>query len=331
MSKLQLTFAAENSDRIRPLLDGRVQVEGIDLNYIPLEPEEAFWRMTQFLEFDVSEMSGTAYLIERSRPQPRFIAIPAFLSRMFRHNAIYVHERAGIRRPEDLRGRKVGLAEYNLTANVWIRGLLQHEYGVHPREILWYVGGQEQPGRKERAAVPLPPDIRLEAIPPHETLNAMLARGDLDALIGPRMPPQVARGEPGVRRLFDDPWSVEEEYYRRTRIFPIMHVVVIRQDVYERHPWVAESLYKALRRAKDLALEAMYHTPALRVSLPWLLRELERTYQVMGTRDIFPYGVEASRPTLEAMVQYHVEQGLIPQALPLESLFAPSTLDEFRI
>jgi 4,5-dihydroxyphthalate decarboxylase len=159
----------------------------------------------------------------------------------------------------------------------------------------------------------------------------MLARGDLDALIGPRMPPQVARGEPGVRRLFDDPWSIEEEYYRRTRIFPIMHVVVIRQDVYERHPWVAQSLYKALRRAKDLALEALYHTAALRVSLPWLLRELERTYQVMGTRDIFPYGVEASRPTLEAMVQYHVEQGLIPQALPIERLFAPSTLDEFRI
>src|SRR5215213_10175244 len=211
MAKLSLTVAAENCDRVRPMLDGRVQIEGIDLNYIPLEPEEAFWRMTQFLEFDASEMSGTAYIIERSRPNPRYTAIPVFLSRMFRHNGIYVNARASITRPEELRGRKVGLGEYNLTANVWIRGILQHEYGVHPREIHWHVGGQEQPGRKERAEVTLPAEIKLDAIAPDETLNAMLDRGELDALIGPRMPLSMLRGEGLVRRLFDDPWSIEEE------------------------------------------------------------------------------------------------------------------------
>lgn len=331
MTRLALTLAAENTDRIRPLLDGRVAVEGIDLNYLPQEPEEAFWRMTQFLDYDVSEMSGTAYIIERSRPNPRFIAIPVFLSRMFRHNGIYVNAKAGITRPEELRERRVGLGEYNLTANVWIRGILQHEYGVHPREVQWVVGGQEQPGRKERAEVKLPAEIRLETIPADQTLNELLDKGEIDALIGPRMPKSMIRGEGLVRRLFDDPWSAEEEYYQRTHIFPIMHMVVIRNDVYERHPWVAQSLYKAFTEAKNVCLEAMYHTPALRVSLPWLLRELERSYAAMGSHDIFPYGLEASRPTLEAMVQYHHEQGLIPEKLSLEKLFAPATLDEFRI
>jgi 4,5-dihydroxyphthalate decarboxylase len=331
MGRLALTLAASNVDRVRALIDGRVQPEGIDLNFIPLEAEEAFWRMTQFLEFDASEMSGTAYLIERSRPSPRFIAIPVFTSRAFRHDAMYVHAASGITAPEQLRGRRVGLPEYNLTACVWMRGLLQHEYGVHPREVHWLVGGQEQPGRKERAAVRLPPDVRVEPIPPGETLNAMLVRGEIDALLAPRIPRPFAEGSPHVRRLFADPWTVEEEYYRRTRIFPIMHLIVLRQDVYAAHPWVAQSLYKAFCAAKALCQRELYDATSLRVALPWLLREYERARAVMGTEDLWPYGLEASRPTLEAMVRYHVEQGLIPEPLPLESLFAPATLDEYRI
>jgi 4,5-dihydroxyphthalate decarboxylase len=331
MARLQLTFAGDLSDRVRPLFDGRVTIEGIDLNWLPLGPEEAFWRMTQYLEFDVSEMSGTAYIIERSRPNSRFTALPVFLSRMFRHNGMYVHDQSGITHPEQLRGRRVGQPEYNLTACVWMRGILQHEYGVHPREIQWVIGGQEQPGRKERAEVHLPPELRIEYLSGDQTLNRMLQRGEIDGLLAPRMPRPMALGEPGIRRLFADPWSAEEEYYQRTHIFPIMHLLVVRQDVYEAHPWVAQSLYKAFCQAKDVALHEMSEVSAFRVALPWLMRELERDRQVMGSPDLWPYGLEASRPTLEAMVQYHVEQGLIPEPLPLESLFAPSTLDPFRI
>jgi 4,5-dihydroxyphthalate decarboxylase len=331
MARLSLTLAAGNVDRVRAIVDGRVQPEGIDLNYIPLDAEESFWRMTQFQDFDASEMSGTAYIIERSRPNPRFIAIPVFTSRVFRHNAIYVPADSDLTSPEQLRGRRVGLPEYNLTACVWMRGLLQHEYGVHPREIQWLVGGQEQPGRRERAEVKLPPDIRVEPIPPTETLNAMLERGELDALMAPRIPRPFAAGSPRVRRLFADPWSVEEDYYRRTRIFPIMHLIVLRQEVFAAHPWAAQSLYKAFCEAKALCQREMYDATSLRVALPWLLREIERERVVMGTDNVWPYGLEASRPTLEAMVQYHVEQGLIPEPLKLESLFAPATLDEFRI
>jgi len=331
MARLPLTLAAGNVDRVRALIDGRVQPEGIDLNYIALEVEETFWRMTQFEDFDASEMSGTAYLVERSRPDPRFIAIPVFLSRIFRHNAIYVPGDSTLTRPEELRGRRVGVPEYNLTACVWLRGLLQHEYGVHPREIHWLVGGQEQPGRKERAPTGLPADVRVEAIPPGETLNGMLERGELDALMAPRIPRPFAAGSPRVRRLLADPWSVEEDYYRRTRIFPIMHLVVVRQALYAAHPWVAQSLYKAFCQAKAICQAELYDATSSRVMLPWALREIERTRAVMGSEDPWPYGLEASRPTLEAMVQYHVEQGLIPEPLPLESLFAPATLDEFRV
>jgi 4,5-dihydroxyphthalate decarboxylase len=188
MARLSLTLAAGNVDRVRPIVDGRVQPEGIDLNYIPLDAEEAFWRMTQFEDFDASEMSGTAYMIERSRPNPRFVAIPVFTSRAFRHDAIYVHAASGITRPEDLRGRTVGLPEYNLTACVWMRGMLRHEYNVLPTEIHWRVGGQEQPGRKERAEVTLPAELDVQPIPGGETLNGMLERGEIDALMAPRIP-----------------------------------------------------------------------------------------------------------------------------------------------
>jgi 4,5-dihydroxyphthalate decarboxylase len=320
MARLSLTLAAGNVDRVRPLVDGRVRPEGIDLNFIPLDAEESFWRMTQFQDFDASEMSGTAYIIERSRPNPRFIAIPVFTSRVFRHNAIYVHADSGLTEPQQLRGRRVGLPEYNLTACVWMRGLLQHEYGVHPREVHWLVGGQEQPGRKERAEVKLPADVRVEPIPPNETLNAMLERGELDALMAPRIPRPFAEGSPHVRRLFADPWSVEEDYYRRTRIFPIMHLIVIRRDVHEAHPFVAQSLYDALCDSRDRALALMKERGALRYMLPWLPADMDEIDDVFGG-DPWPYGVEANRPTLEALVQYMVEQHFIARRIPIEELF----------
>ena len=330
MSLLPITLAAAVYDRTRALIDGSIRPEGIDLNFIALAVEEVFWRMTRHLEFDAAEMSGSAYLVERSKQNPRFVAIPVFLSRTFRHSAIYVHASSGIQHAEDLAGRRVGIPEYGLTALAWVRAFLQHDYGVHPSQIRWMVGGEERPGREERAPVRLPDDISIEPIPPNETLNSMIVSGAIDAMIAPRMPRPFAEGSPAVRRLFPNFREVEEDYFRRTGIFPIMHFVAIREDVYQANRWVAESLYKAFCEAKAQALDMLFEPNALAVSLPWLVPEAEREREVFGP-DLWPHGVEANRKTLEAMVTYHVEQGLIPTAIPVEELFAEPTLVEFTI
>ena len=330
MSLLPITLAAENYDRTRGLIDGSVRAEGIDLNFISLAVEETFWRMTRYLEFDAAEMSGTAYLVERSRPGPRFIAIPVFLSRTFRHSAIYVRSDSGIQRPEDLVGRRIGVPEYGLTALTWVRAFLQHDYGVHPSQIKWLMGGEEQPGREERAHFQPPPGVSIEPIPPDETLSTMIVAGALDAIMAPRMPSPFAEGSPTVRRLFPDYRSVEEDYYRRTGLFPIMHFVVVREDLYREHRWVAESLYKAFCEAKEQAMRRLFEPNTLTCALPWLVSEVERERAIFGP-DLWPYGVVQNRKTLEAMVAYHVEQGIIPKPIPVEQLFAESTLVEFKI
>jgi 4,5-dihydroxyphthalate decarboxylase len=244
---------------------------------------------------------------------------------------MYVHADSGIEAPQDLVGKRVGAPEYAVTAITWIRGMLQHEYGVEPGQLRWMLGGQETPGRRERVShfVP-PPGVSIESIPPGETLNHMIVTGDIDALFCPRIPKPFAEGDPTIRRLFPNVQEVEEDYYRRTLIFPIMHILVVKQAIYEQQRWAAESLYKAFCRAKDECLQAMYDATALPVSLPWLIQEIERERAVFGP-DLWAYGLEANRPTLEAMVQYHVEQGLIPKPIPIEALFAKPTLDEFKI
>jgi 4,5-dihydroxyphthalate decarboxylase len=330
MAKLRLTLACGNYDRTRALLDGTVQVEGVELTYIPLGPEETFWRMEHYEEFDASEMSMGAYTVMRGRGEERFIAIPVFPSRMFRHNGIYVNADAGVERPEDLKGRRVGVAEYNATAAVWMRGLLQHEYGVHPSDVRWYQGGLHDPGRKEKAMGKLMPGVSIEPVPEGRSLNDMLVAGELDALAVPRMPNAFVQGSPRVRRLFSNFRAVEQDYYRRTGIFPIMHSIVLRRDVYESNRWLAESLYKALVRAKEVYVADVYHAQALAYMLPWLLDEIEQTRGLMGD-DYWAYGLEPNRRTLEAFTQYAHEQGLTPERMPIESLFAAPTLEEFKI
>jgi 4,5-dihydroxyphthalate decarboxylase len=331
MSLLPVTLAVSKLDRTQAILDGTIRPEGIDLNCLSLHAEEIFWRMGQHDEFDAAEMSGTSYIVERSRPNPRFIAVPVFLSRAFRHAGMYVHTQSGIDKPADLIGRRVGAPEYAVTAITWIRGMLQHDYGIEPHQLRWMLGGQETPGRLERIPSFTPPaGLSIEQIPPGETLNSMIVKGDIDALFAPRIPRPFAEGHPGIRRLFADVQRVEEDYYRRTRIFPIMHILVIKEEIYRQHRWVAESLYIAFCRAKDACLQAMYDATALPVTLPWLIQEIERERAVFGA-DLWPYGVEPNRPTLEAMVQYHVEQGLIPKPIPIESLFAAPTLNEFKV
>ncbi|HZU05036.1 MAG TPA: ABC transporter substrate-binding protein [Chloroflexota bacterium] len=330
MARLRLTLACGDYDRTRALRDGTVQVEGVDLNYIALGPEEIFWRMEHYEEFDAAEMSLGTYLILRGKGDERFIAIPVFPSRAFRHNSIYVNTASGIERPEQLKGCRMGVPEYNVTAAVWVRGILQHEYGVHPSDIRWYQGGLHEPGRREKAMGTLPPGVVVESIPPGRTLNEMLEAGELDALHAPRLPKAFAAGSPRVRRLFPNFREVEQEYFRRTGIFPIMHTVVLRREVYAANRWVAESLFKAFVRAKELCAAAMYDTVALSYMLPWMIDEIEQARQLMG-HDYWPYGLEANRRPLEALTLYAYEQGLTPERLPLEPLFAAPTLEEFKI
>src|SRR5438132_5161732 len=245
MAKLRLTLACWNYDRTRALLEERVPIDGIELTYLNLVVEETFFRMLRHREFDAAEMSLSSYTLSLFRENPPFIAIPIFPSRFFRHSCIYVNSASGIREPKDLIGKRVGNPEYQMTAPVWIRGILADEYGVPIDAVTYRTGGEEEPGRSEKLNLDLPANIKVERIGVAETLSAMLRDGAIDALYTARMPSSFRAGDGRVRRLFDDYVDVERDYYRRTDIFPIMHTVAIRREVYERDRWLAQSLYKA--------------------------------------------------------------------------------------
>ncbi|MCX8022075.1 MAG: hypothetical protein N2745_04810 [Syntrophorhabdaceae bacterium] len=330
MKKLRFTFACSPYDRMYPLMTGIVVPEGMDFNFIPLEVEETFWRQLRHQEFDGSEMSMSSYTMARSRGDDRFIAIPVFTSRFFRHSCVYINVHKGIEKPEDLKGKVVGVPEYQMTAALWLRGIFQHEYGVHPREIHWRSGGEEVPGREEKIKLNLPPDIDYQPIPKDKTLSNMLDAGEIDALFTARTPSCFAKGSPNVKRLFENYVEVEKEYYRRTKIFPIMHTITIKRKVYEENPWVAMSLYKALSAAKEITLKQLHLTSALHAMLPWLVSHVEETKKVLGD-DWWPYGIEKNRETIEAICKYSYEQGLSARLMTIEELFAPETFDEFKI
>jgi len=330
MGRLRVTLACWDYDRTRALADGRVRVEGVEVIYLSLPPEETFWRMIRHQEFEVSEMSFSSYIIARSRGEDRFVAIPVFPSRVFRHSAIYVRTGAGIRDPRDLRGRRVGVPEYQMTAAVWARGLLHEEYGVSPEEIEWFTGGLEQPGRKEKLELTLPSSLRIRAIPSDRTLTEMLVAGELDALITARAPSAFVRGDERIARLFPNYWEVEREYYARTGIFPIMHTIVIRRDVYEAHRWLAGQLYRAFEAAKQMALEELFEIAALKVMYPWIVAEAEQLRHRVGG-DWWPYGIEPNRRTIATLVRYLLEQGLIERAVEPDALFAPETAEMAKV
>ena len=322
MAKLKLTLACGNYDRTRALIEGSVQPEGIDLNYLPLGPGEIFWRMLNNEEFDASEMSLSTYTILRSQGDPRFIALPVFPSRTFRHSCIYVHSTAGVQRPRDLKGKRIGVGDYQMTAAVWVRGLLNQEYQVLADEVHWVVA------TPVCAGIELPANIRISQIDSGQSLERMLEAGEIDALASVVMPPSLFAEKPVVRRLFSNYREVETDYYRRTHIFPIMHTVVIKRELFEREPWVAISLYKAFVQAKDLNYRHLYDTNTLGVSLPWLVDEIESSRRIFGP-EIWDYSIEGSRPTLEALVQYLDEQRLSRRRMKIEELFAPNISPEF--
>jgi 4,5-dihydroxyphthalate decarboxylase len=329
MKKLRLTMACWDYDRTRALADGRVSVDGIDLTYLPLVVEETFFRMLRYQEFDVSEMSLSSYTVSLFTENPPFIAIPVFPSRMFRHNGIFINIDSGIRQPKDLAGKRVGTPEYQLTAPVWQRGILGDDYNVPVSSMTHFQGGLEEPGREEKITLQLPSSIKLHLIPAGKTLAKMLEEGEIVVLVGPRSPSTFRPGGK-VRRLFENYASVEREYFERTKLFPIMHVIVIRRKIYEKSPWVAQSLYKAFVQAQRVSYKDLHETAALKYMLPWLIEHVEETEKTLG-RDFWPYGFEANVQTLSTFLRYSYEQGLSKRQLSPRDLFAPETLETFKI
>jgi 4,5-dihydroxyphthalate decarboxylase len=325
--KLNLTLACGLYDRTLPLYDGAVTVEGVDLNFVPMEPSELFRRQGRHAEFDVAEFSLSTYTILHAQGDRRMVALPVFPSRHFRHGDIYVNTRAGIREPKDLIGKRVGTMEYQQTAAVWMRAHLQHDFGVAPDQIEWYFGGYYAPEHyAERVPVDLPPGVRHHTIPDQQSLDQLLDLGEIQAVMGAGAPPSFMRGSPNVARLFPDYPRREHEYYQRTGIFPIMHTLVIKRDIYERAPWLAGALLKGFYQAKAVGYRRLARHGTLYVTLPWLRAHLEEVQEVMGP-DPFAYGLEENRKQLETFLQHMLEQGLIPRALSPDELFAVEARD----
>ena len=330
MSKLKLTFGCWNYDRTRALMDGSVQPDGIDLIYLNMPVEETFFRMLRHKEFDVAEMSLSSYSVSMSRQPRPFVAIPVFPSRFFRHSSIYVNAKSGIRQAKDLIGKRVGNPEYQMTAPVWIRGILQDRYDVPVDSVTYYTGGEESPGRSEKIKLDLPANIKVHSIGPTQTLAQMLLDGEIDALYTARMPSSFLKGGGQVKRLFEDFEQVERNYFKETNIFPIMHTVAIRREVYEANRWVARSMMKALEESQRRAYDDLYETAALKTMLPWLTSHVEQVKAEMGD-DYWPYGFEKNETTLKTFLRYHFEQGLSKRLLQPEELFAPESLEAFVI
>jgi 4,5-dihydroxyphthalate decarboxylase len=330
MRRLPLTLACWNYDRTRALMEGTVTPDGIDLTCLSLPVEETFFRMLRHREFDAAEMSLSSYCVSLAAADPAFIAIPAFVSRMFRHGSIFVSAKSDIREPGDLVGKRIGVPEYQMTAPVWIRGILQDEYGVAPDSVTYLTGGEEETGRDEKIALNLPPRFRVAPIGPDQTLSRMLADGAIDALHTARAPSTFITKPEVVKRLFPDYVARERDYFRKTGIFPIMHVVVIRRDVYDANCWVAQSLFKAFAEAKRRVYDDLAISAALKTMLPWQLEAVAEARQLMGP-DWWSYGFAPNRHVIDTFLRYHHEQGLSPRRFAPEDLFAPETLESFKI
>ncbi|WP_338665355.1 ABC transporter substrate-binding protein [Pararoseomonas sp. SCSIO 73927] len=322
---LRLTLACSSSDRTRPIIDGRVEVEGVSLTVLPGEPEDIFRRALRDRAFDVTELSMGSHIVTTARGDAPYIGIPVFPSRSFRHAAIYVRTDRGIRTAKDLAGKRIGLPEYQQTAALWVRGALREYYGVDTQGIAWRTGGMEETGLGERVALKLPPGMDVQAIGPAETLNGLLAAGELDAVVGPRPPSCFVGRTAPVDRLYPDFRTEEEAYYKATGFFPIMHCVALRKELAAAHPWLPQELFRAFAKARAMAVADLTMVNVLRASLPWIAAEAQRQIDFMGG-DPWPYGFARNRDEIAAMIRFAVADGLAAERIAPEALFHPSVL-----
>lgn len=330
MAGLELSIAVGAYDRVLPLKDGSVSIDGVEPVFLHLEPEEIFFRAFREPVFDVCELSLSSSVVKCAEGRWDYVGVPVFPSRAFRHTAIYIRTDRGIGSPADLAGRRVGVPEYQLTANVWVRALLLDEYGVDPARIEWVQGGLEEPGRVEKVGLALRPEIRIEPAPEGATLSAMLAAGALDAIIAPRPPSCFERGEPDIGWLFRDPAGAAAQWYSRRGVFPIMHLLGVRRELAESHPWLPGSLLKAFTRAKQIAVARLADNSAAKVTLPFLEERVAEAKALMG-EDYWPYGVQPNRAVLDFFLDHHHGQGLSARRVAVEELFHSSTHEAFRI
>ena len=331
MPLLSLDLGCGDYDIVRPLKDGLVRAEGMEIHFITINrPPEVHWRMGINHEFDAAEMSFGSFVAGKARGDFPFIGIPAFVYRKFRHSCAYVNVHAGIEGPADLKGKRVGVPEWQMTATVWLRGFIQDDYAVRPRDMHWFTGGLESSERKEKVSLRLPPDIKIENIPAGKNLSDMLVAGEIDALLTAQVPAPFVKRLPQIKRLFPDPRKAETEHFRRTGIFPIMHVMVIREEFYRHHPWVAQSLYKALVESKTRCIDAIFKNDAIHSALPWAGQHADEVRELMG-KDFWPYGVEPNRRTLETFLRYGAEQGLTATGLAIDALFSKETQETFHV
>ena len=330
MSRLALSIAVGDYDRVRPLVDGTVQIDGVDPVFMLLEPEEIFFRAFRHADFDICELSMSSFTVKTANRDCPYVGVPVFPSRAFRHNSIYIRTDRGIARPEDLKGRRIGVPEYQVTANVWTRAALEDDHGVKPSDVIWVRGGYEQAGRIEKISVTLPPDVRIEDAPAGATISGMLAGGELDAVIGPRAPSCFLAGHPHIAWLYRDPAAAAAAWFRRTKIFPIMHILGIRRTLAERHPWLPMAAMKAFEQAKARALAKLSDVAASKVTLPFIDEHLHAARQLMG-EDFWSYGLEANRHVLEVFLRRHHAEGLSSRLVAPEELFHPSTHETHRV
>ncbi len=329
MAKLNLSVAVRDYDRTRPLFDGLVQIDGVDPVFMALDPEEIFFRAFRRAEFDICELSLSSFTIKTAQGACPYVGVPAFVSRAFRHTAIYVRTDR-IKKPADLKGKRIGVQEYQLTANVWARAFLDDDYGVKPGDIHWIRGGLLDAGRLEKITITLPKGVKLEDAPEGRTLSSMLEAGEIDAFIGPRVPTPFERGNPKVGWLFPDPVAAAKDYFKRTGIFPIMHVVGIRGELAERHPWLPGAVLKAFEQAKQVALKKLADASSTKVTLPFVEEALKDARSLMG-QDFWSYGVESNRKVLDYFLGQHHAQGLSSRRVSVDELFHPATYETFRI
>lgn len=328
--KLRLSVAVGNYDRVRPLVDGDVQIEGVDPIFMLQDPEEIFFRAFRHADYDICELSLSSYSVKTAAAASPYIAVPVFPSRAFRHTSIYVRADRGINTPEDLKGKRIGVPEYQLTANVWVRLLLEEEYGVKPSDVTWVRGGYEDATRVEKIALKLPDDVELQNAPEGETISQLLADGKIDAVIGPRAPSCFDRGHPEVRYLFDDPHKSATEWYARTKLFPIMHTLGIRKTLADQHPWLPGAVMKAFESSKAVALARLSDTAATKVTMPFVEDHLRAARKLMGT-DFWSYGFSENEHVVDRFLARHHAEGLSVRRLHPHELFHPASLESFKI